>query len=355
MTQIGVALVGAGFIADYHLAGLSAVPEAAVKVIVGRTRARAAALARRFGVADVEVDLDAALARDDIDAIIITTPDDTHEQIAIRSAAAGKAILLQKPMATSSAACRRIIAEASRAGVDLQVSFMHRHFPEVVAARQLLADGAIGEVISVRIRNATPGPDWGDWFFKRDRCWGGVVLQLGVHGIDLIGHLVGPIDAVSARTATLLKERRLADGRMVEVENADSAWCTYETAQGCVASHEISMIEVQGCDRFRCEIYGTKGTIWLRTERGPLSIFAPDAMGSAAWSCPELPDIAPGERQHRLWIDGLLGRALPEDTAVAALRGLLVAEAIGRSADRGGCRERVEPVDGAGVRCASRS
>lgn len=339
---VGIALIGAGFIADYHLAGLSAVPEAAVRAIVGRTRAGAETLAQRFGVPGV-VDLESALARKDIDAVVITTPDDTHEDIALRAIAAGKAVLLQKPMATTSAACRRMIAAAARAGVDLQVSFMHRHFPEVVAASRLLADGAIGDVTSVRMRNATPGPDWGDWFFKRGRGGGGAVLQLGVHGIDLIEHLFGPIMAVSARTATLLKKRKLADGRMVDVENPDSAWCTYEIGQGSVASHEVSMIQVQGCDRFRCEIYGTKGTMWLRTERGALSVFTSSDV-DGGWSSPELPDTSPGERQHRLWIDGLLGRSPPEDTATAGLRGLLVAEAIERSAARGGCREDVEPI-----------
>jgi predicted dehydrogenase len=221
---------------------------------------------------------------------------------------------------------------------------MHRHFPEVVAARRLLADGAICDVTSVRMRNATPGPDWGDWFFKRDRCGGGAVLQLGVHGIDLIEHLLGPVRSVSARTATLLKKRKLADGRVVDVENADSAWCTYEIAGESVASHEVSMIEVEGCDRFRCEIYGTKGTMWLRTERGPLSVVASSG-ADAGWSSPELRSASPGERQHRLWIDGLLGRSPPEDTAAAGLRGLLVAEAIERSAARGGCRESVEPAE----------
>lgn len=348
MKPLGVALIGAGFIADYHLIGLSAVPDAEVRLIVGRTRARAEALARRFGIADVGVDLKTALARSDIDAVVITTPDDTHEEIALRCAAAGKAILLQKPMATTSEACRRIIAASATARTDLQVSFMHRHFPEVVAARQCLADGAIGEITSVRIRNATSGPDWGGWFFKRDRCGSGVVVQLGVHGIDLIEHLVGPIRAVSARTATLIKTRKLADGRSVAVENADSAWCIYEVSRTCVASHEISMIEVQGCDRFRCEIYGTKGTMWLRTEKGPLSIFGMDGSGRPRWFSPELPALSPGERQHRLWVDGLLGKAKPETTAAAGLRGLLTAEAIERSAAKGGCRESVgASADGA--------
>ena len=88
--------------------------------------------------------------------------------------------------------------------------------------------------------------------------------------------------------------------------------------------------------------------MWLRTERGALSVFVENET-DAGWSSPELPDISPGERQHKLWIDGLLGRAPPEDTAAAGLRSLLVAEAIERSAARGGCRESVKPAEGAGA------
>ncbi len=149
----------------------------------------------------------------DVSAVLITTPDDSHEALAIEAMRAGRDVLLQKPMAPTSAACRRILAVAAETGRDLQVSWMHRHFEEVAAARALIAEGAIGQVTSVRIRNATPGPDWGDWFFRKDIVGAGVVLQLGTHGIDLIGHLFGPVNAVSARTSTQVGQRRLRDGR----------------------------------------------------------------------------------------------------------------------------------------------
>jgi predicted dehydrogenase len=241
-------------------------------------------------------------------------------------------------MSTTSVSCRRIIEAAEAAGIDLQVSFMHRHFEEVEAARQLVADGAIGTVTSLRQRNATPGPDWGDWFFKRERVGGGVVLQLGTHGIDLVEHLFGPIAGVSARTAILLGRRTLADGRVVEVENPDSAWCLYDLAGGVMASHEVSMVEAKGCDRFRLEIYGTTGTIWLRSERGPLAVCQ---TSTKEWTMPALPEAPLGRRHHGRWIEGLLGRAPREATAREALHGLLVVEAIERSAARGGCREAV--------------
>ena len=339
---VGIAIVGAGFIADYHLGALRPLPGAVLRAVVSRDGARAQALADRFGVPHATASLAEVLERDDVQALVVATPDDTHEVIAGACLAAGKAVLLQKPMATDSAACRRLIAAAAATGADLQVSWMHRHFEEVDAARAWIASGAIGAVTSVRVRNATPGPNWGAWFFRADRVGGGVVLQLGAHGIDLIEHLFGPVATVSARTATLVPRRRLASGEEVAVENADSAWATYRLACGAVASHEMSMIEAAGCDRFRMEIYGTEGTLWLRTERGRLACHAPRRLGEHGWFTPALPQAPLGARHHRRWLAGLVGEAPREDTAQAGLRSLLVAEAITRSAAASGAETAVE-------------
>jgi predicted dehydrogenase len=335
---LGVAIAGAGFIAEYHLAALARLEEVALRAVMSRSLPRARVVAQRFGIADATDSLDALLARQDVQAVVVATPDDTHEAVATACLAAGKAVLLQKPMAGDSAACRRLIAAAAHHGTDLQVSWMHRHFEEVEAARALVAAGAIGRVTSIRLRNATPGPDWGAWFFEKDRVGGGVVLQLGAHGIDLLEHLFSDIAAVSARTATLVPVRSLTDGRTVRVENADSAWATYRLRDGIVASHEMSMIEAAGCDRFRMEIYGTEGTLWLRTERGRLAVFTSEH----GWRVPDLPQAALGVAHHRHWIAGLLGTAPKADTARAGLRSLLVAEAIARSAGASGAEALVE-------------
>jgi predicted dehydrogenase len=336
MPQLGIAIIGAGFIAGYHIEGLAGVEAAAVRVVGSRTLAKAQALADKNGIPGATTDIAGLLARSDIDAVVITTPDDTHEEIALAAAASGKAILLQKPMAPTSLSCRRIMQAAARAGVNLQVSYMHRHFAEVVEAARLLREGAIGEVKSVRLRNATPGPDWADWFFNKRRVGGGVVLQLGVHGIDLVEHLFDRIVSVSAKLATLQPKRRLADDRVVAVENADSAWAVYELASGVVISHEMSMIEAQGCDRFRLEVYGTEGTIWLRSERGPLAVYAPQALGSSEWLTPALAVAPFGLRQHQRWIDSLTSGGASDASAEAGLRGVLVAEAMERSNAKAG-------------------
>ena len=341
---VGVAMIGAGFIADYHLAGLQAAGGAELRLVAGRDAEKAGRLARRFGCTQATGDWRRALDRADVDAVIVATPDPTHEEIAVAAAAAGKAILLQKPMAGTVAACRRIIQAAQAAGVDLQVSFMHRHFEEVGWTRAALADGVIGRVHSLRVRNATPGPDWGSWFFDGASVANGVVDQLGVHGIDLVLQLLGPVRDVSARLATQVPERRLRDGQVVSVRAPDTAVASYALEGGAIAMHDMSMIEAQGCDRFRLELYGEAGAIWLRTERGRLAVWAPDRHGRQ-WHQPTLEDAPLGLRHHARWLAGLTGAAPRERTALEALAGMQVVEAIRRSDEAGGVRVPVAASD----------
>ncbi len=336
-----MALIGAGSIAAYHLDGLVAAGGAALRVIASRTGDNARRLAAQYGNTDWTGDWQAVLERRDVDAVIIATPDPTHEQIALAAAAAGKHILLQKPMAGDAAACRRITEAAERAGIDLQVSFMHRHFEEVQLARALLLEDAIGTVHTVRVRNATPGPNWGDWFFDAASVANGVVHQLGVHGIDLVSWLLGPIRDVSARMAIQQTTRTLQDGRTVNVGVPDTALASYSFECGALGTHEMSMIEIQGCDRFRIELYGQLGTLWLRSERGRLAMWAPHLHGDQWWQ-PTLADVPLGQRQHAQWLDGITGRTARARTARDAIAGMEVVEAIMRSARQASAVVRVE-------------
>jgi predicted dehydrogenase len=347
MTQpsdtVGIGFLGAGSIADYHLAGLAAAGGNAVRVIAARTTERAAAVAKRHGIPEVVTDWRAVLDRRDVDAVVIATPDDTHCEIACAAAAAGKAVLLQKPMARSVAEGVRVIRAARGAGVFLQASFMHRYFEEVVRVRELLADSRAGPVLSVRMRNATPGPDWNDWFFFKAKVGGGVVMQLGVHGIDVLRHILGDIATVSATIATRLAERRLADGRIIRPDNEDHALATYRFASGALASHEMSFAERAGTDRFAMEIFCADATLSLRGIRGLLAVYAPGITGRSEFVEFDLPQRAFGQRHHADFLDRVRGRLPPDTTAEDGLAGLLVAATIYRSAE-GGTVERVPTV-----------
>ena len=329
-----VAVIGSGFIAEYHVEGLRAAGGVEIAAIAGRTREKVEAAARRFGIPRAETDIRRVLDDRRIDGVVIATPDHTHEALAIEALRARKEVLLQKPMAMTASGCRKVLsaAEASSAGVT--VSFMHRYFEEVVWLRELLRSGDLGRVNSFRIRNATPGADWGAWFYDPAKVAGGVVMQLGVHGIDLCGHLFGPMSALSARTVTSRPDRELRDGTRVRSALEDDAIASYELDGGVIGSHEMSATEIAGCDRFRLEVYSERSTVLLRTERGRAAIYAPDVTGETGWVVPDLPSAALGERHHRHWLDIVRGSVPRDDTALAGLRSIEVAEAIYRSDER---------------------
>ena len=328
--SIRVAVLGAGSISDYHINGLR---EAGAQVVAlfSRTADKVGQQAQRHGIPFATTRYQDILARDDVDAVVVATPDFTHEEIAIAAIQAGKAVLVQKPMARSGRECSRIIAAASQAGVGLYVSFMHRYFGEVDKVRQLLADEALGNVIMVRQRNATRGANWAAWFYSKEKVGGGVVMQLGIHGIDLLHHLFGSIIAVKAVTAIATPQRTLADGTVVVPDNEDLALCTYRFSSGMMAVHEVSYNEVAGTDRFRMEIYGDHGTAWLRSEHGPLSV----NLGQGGWMAPEIPGGNAGWRQHRHFLAMLRGQEPVDTSAQDGLASVLVAEAIYRSAEGG--------------------
>jgi len=336
---VAVAVIGSGFIVDYHVSGIRAAGGADVATLVSRSAMNAERRAAELGIARWTADYREVLADPAIDAVVVATPDDTHAAIAIDSLAAGKAVLLQKPMALDTIECRAILAAEKASAAPLTVSFMHRYFPEVIWLKQVLADGSLGRIHTVRMRNATPGADWNDWFYTADHVSGGVVMQLGVHGIDLIRHLFGPISEVSARMTTARPERRLKDGRLVRSQLEDNVVATYQLPSGAMAAHEMSYTEVQGCDRFRLEVYGEKATAWLRTERGAAALYAPAATGREEWVTPHLSPEPFGAAHHRHWLSIVRGESPRDDTPEAGLASIEVAEAIYRAAGSG-CRER---------------
>jgi predicted dehydrogenase len=330
-TKIKIGVIGAGFISNYHIPGLQSAG-AEVAVISSRNEENARRQAERYGIPTYTTEIEDILRRDDINAVAILTPDFTHKEYAIEAARAGKAIFLQKPMALNSSECREIISEAKKVPVTLYVSFMHRYFEEVEKVRTLLAENAIGRVLSIRQRNATPGANWADWFFDKGKVGGGVIMQLGVHGIDLLRLLFGEIQSVKAATDLMVKERILADGSRVKPNNEDFAVLIYRFASGAIAVHEVVYNEAAGTDRFRMEIYGEEGTALLRTERGRLSLYSPRYLGYNGWFTPDLPESNYSYRQHRHFLDILKGEAPLDDSAAAGLSSVLVAEAAYRSA-----------------------
>ena len=160
---------------------------ARVQCVTGRSLDKLHALSQKYAIPNVLTKWRDVLNLPDVQAVVIATPDHLHEEMAIACLKAGKAVMLQKPMAGSVQACQRIVEQSITQNVDLQVSFMHRYFEEFQQAKILIADGVIGEIHSIRMRNATPGPDWGDWFFDQANVLGiYLVFPTMVHHGEII-------------------------------------------------------------------------------------------------------------------------------------------------------------------------
>ena len=178
-----VALFGCGWIQDFHARGVAACGEE-VAVVANHREETARAFAERHGIAEVTTDWEAVAADPAIDAVVIGTPNALHAPQAIAALGAGKHVLVEKPMAVSVAECDAMIAAARGSGAALMVAHCWRFHPDVLAMRDRIVAGELGEVVKTRGYGVHAG--WGPsgWFVERALAGGGALPDMGVHAID---------------------------------------------------------------------------------------------------------------------------------------------------------------------------
>jgi predicted dehydrogenase len=271
LPELRVGIIGYGIMGKAHSYGYRAAPGIArlpvrpvLKVLSGRDAAAVAAAASAYGFEESSIDWRATVARDDLDVIDICTPPGTHAEIAVAAAAAGKAILCEKPLDVSYAKARSAVEAVARAGVKNAIGFNYRRLPAVALMRRMIKDGAIGEV---RLWRATwlsdeftdPATPF-DWRFDRD-MGGTTIADLGAHMLDMALWMVGGIAEVSGQSETFIRERALAGGgsRPVTVDDASSALLRFDSgARGVVEMARAA--PRRPCD-FTVEANGSRGTL----------------------------------------------------------------------------------------------
>lgn len=320
--QVRIGIIGCGAISTYHIEALRLIPQANLVVFCDIVRERAEEKA--MGQADVSVDWHEVVARKDIDLIFILTPNDCHYEMTVEAAKAGKDIFVQKPMARNVWEGERMIEAAQKNGVRLFQSYMHRYFEESRWTRGFLASGGLGKIYLCRIRNSLPGSDYSTWQYDSNRCGaGGAILDVGVHGIDLVRHLVGEIDEVISATKGQKIHERTICGELVHPDNEDWALAQYRLKNGAMVTHEISWLQKWHCNRFVMEVHGEKGSVYLRTGYGPLAVASSDLGKDGAMIMPTLSVQPFGYRQHKEVIDCILNNQEPVcrgEDGVAALK-----------------------------------
>ena len=231
--RTGIALIGAGMIAERHVSALSAArSRTRLVAIVSRRPERARHLARHYaGPAPLFTDDVAAVAADPgVQVVVVATPPSVRVELVGTLAAAGKHVLLEKPVARTVDEAVRVVRSCERAGVTLGVLFQHRVRAPSLAARRLLADGALGEPGHVEIavplwRPQSYYDELGRGTYARDG--GGVLITQAIHTIDLALSLAGPVSRVQAMTATTPLHR---------MESEDLAVAGLRFASGAVGS-----------------------------------------------------------------------------------------------------------------------
>ena len=245
-------LVGAGEIGRVRADALRRSPSCRLAAVadVAPDRARAAA---RVSTASVYTDYRQLLDQSDLDAVIVSTPPDIHEEVAMAALERGKHVLCEKPFAPTLDACRRLLRTARRSGLTLATGFNQRYFPAIKFVRHTVESGEIGELSFVRAFTGHTGlSEFREpWMHERARVGGGAFMDNGLHLIDLIDGLLGEVTEVFG----------LASGRVWRLDSAeDNGFALMRNRQGAVASLHASWTEWTGY-RFFIEAYGDRGMV----------------------------------------------------------------------------------------------
>ncbi len=287
---LNVGLIGCGFMGRTHSNAYRKVysffkPELkpVLKAICDVSADKAKAFADTWGYESVETDWKKLLARKDIDIVDICTPNNTHREIAMAAAAAGKMIICEKPLAMNTAEGQEMVDAVEKAGVPNLVSFNYRRVPAVTLAKKLIDEGRLGKIFHYRavfLQDWTISsdlPQGGDALWRLDAkvAGSGVTGDLLAHCIDTALWLNGSIRSVTAMTETFIKERKHNITGKVEKVNIDDA-CAFlaRFSNGSLATFESTRYARGHKALYTFEINGEKASIaWDLHDLHRLSYF----------------------------------------------------------------------------------
>ncbi len=250
-------------------------------VLCGRDEAAVSSEAKRMGWQSYSTDWREVIARPDIGLIDISTPGDSHVDIAIAAAEAGKHILCEKPLANTLEEARKMQEAVERAGVIGMVNFNYRRVPAVQLAKQLIESGQLGEIRhwrAVYLQDWIIDPEFPlVWRLQKDLAGSGALGDIGAHIIDLARFLVGDIEEVNGLLKTFIKERPIpsevtglsatASTERGEVTVDDAALVLARFANGAIGTFEATRFATGRRNRNSFEINGSRGSIVFDLER----------------------------------------------------------------------------------------
>jgi predicted dehydrogenase len=278
--RLRVGVVGLGFAGNVHTRSYKQVPGVEVVALAGLEADRLAQMGAEYGIPHLYAQWEDLLARDDLDAVSVCTPNFLHAPIAIAALEGGRHVLCEKPLARTAAEAEEMVGAAERAGRVLHTAFNHRERGDVQTIRAFLDEGLLGRPYQVRAgwmrRRGIPG--LGTWFTSKELAGGGPLIDLGVHVLDQALYLMGEPEVVTVSAAAYAEfgprgrgmrtagNPKMSVGSAYEVEDLATAFM--RTADGATILLEASWA-VMGAydDDFRLELFGTEGGALMDVKR----------------------------------------------------------------------------------------
>jgi predicted dehydrogenase len=253
--QHAISMLGTGLIGDFYTRTLHGQRNRDhVRVVYSRSEARGRAFSERHGIGEHTTDMEAAIRHPETDVVVVALPNFLHEEAVAAVAAAGKAVLVTKPLGRTAAEAKRMLDSVEKAGVFGGYLEDLVYTPKSLKALKAVREGAIGQVTWVRSRETHPGPH-SAWFWDGRLTGGGAIIDLGCHCIEIIRNFVGkgnrPVE-VMCTTDTLVHP----------IEAEDNAIALIRFESGAIGQFEVSWTFRGGMD-LRDEAAGTHGTIWI--------------------------------------------------------------------------------------------
>ena len=254
MDQIRVGIIGSAFSSNIHAEALQEVPEARLEAACSTNKARVEEFARKWKIPAAFTDYRKLLEGKNIDVVVVGIPNDLHRAVTEAAAAAGKHIILEKPMAHTLADADAMLAATRKHKVKLMYAETICFSPKYARAKKLVDEGAIGKLYMVKQGEKHSGPH-SDWFYDVERSGGGSLMDMGCHGIEWARWMFGKPKpkSVVAHCQRVLHTQR--------TKGEDNSVVILEFEGGGIAVIEDSWAKQGGMDD-RTEFYGTEGVIY---------------------------------------------------------------------------------------------
>ncbi len=331
--KLKFALIGPGAIATHHILAIQQIENAEITYICGIEKEITKNFAEKFQI-PWSTELKAVLANKEVDAVIATVPSGLHADIGIQAAQAGKHVIVEKPIDVTLEKADELVNACKNAGTTLGVISQNRYLDSVLKAKELITSGKLGELVQ--------GDAYIKWYrseaYYQSGAWrgtwkldgGGPFINQGIHFIDLLLSVMGPVKWVSGKTKTITHD--------IEVE--DTGMAMLEFVNGAYGVIQASTATYPGLPA-RLEIHGTKGTIIIEGEKiafmqieGQEPYKESDVAKGGA-SDPLAINVTPFVREYKDFIEAVREKREPQVNGAEARRSLELILAIYESSKTG--------------------